>query len=574
MNKSVLILVNLILIHALLPVIPAMAQTAGYGFLQVVGGSKPDAAYRVAYMNASIYVVGYTMTFTTSPNGCGFLLILNETGAYQDLKVYCVFDYAYEELVDIAITRDGIFVIGNVRYIRPETREFDNDIVVYKLDFQGNVIWSFIIGRVGVPESSSSIHFSGDHLYIVGSSNDNALLVVLDLQGQITWSREIDLGHLERGVAVRTLGGLVYYLIRSYNKAHGYIVDHLVILDQAGVFLGGVTLEPNHYHTSLQVSGTGDLYLSGWIIDYSARTTIGFLKKLDYNLRPIWGRRLPSMLNNTMVYDISIDKTGYIYAAGRASNNAFIMKLTPLGVSLWIKTLRGERGSGSFFGVTHARGVTFATGVTSSWSSADHHTAAVVLAVTDDFQNEYVDHSRITLDSFTPRIETLSGIDILELATNTRVCNVRVASLRDRVTPRIIFLSGSIPDTTDTSEPVSTTTPTINIPMVTKTVTEYATITEYITVTLTETIRETLTVTITNQMTTPHNNTVIGDTGKPTITGSTNIEQYKSPSLPAEVFARGVAGLVEIFLALVLILGSIALLVYLINALSRYLKKS
>ena len=93
-------------------------------------------------------------------------------------------------------TTDGNILIAGTFTERPDNETVDTDALLMKLTPDGDIIWNWIYGDVGVNESASAVIETSDGGYIFagetgfpGMDDTDAWLVGTDAEGAVAWSR-------------------------------------------------------------------------------------------------------------------------------------------------------------------------------------------------------------------------------------------------------------------------------------------------------------------------------------------------------------------------------------------------
>ena len=146
-----------------------------------------------------------------------------------------------DEACSVVQTDDGGYVI--VGHTNSYANRSDYDILLIKIDGQGEELWSKTFGGVHDDQPSSLIQTDDNGFCIIGTSEHNALLVKTDQYGNISWIQiyetltfdrgqallqDDDGGYLFAGVTTSTLSGQDFWLVKTdqngtiiWNQTYG-----------------------------------------------------------------------------------------------------------------------------------------------------------------------------------------------------------------------------------------------------------------------------------------------------------------------------------------------------------------
>jgi gliding motility-associated-like protein len=196
-----------------------VAQTCSSNFLKVYGGNGSDEGLDVAYTRDSGSIVaGRTNTGSTNMNG--LLMKLNDQGSIQWSKSYG--RTFYDELSKVKQTSDGGYVaVGRTT----ESGSSQGNAWIVRTDASGNSLWSGELSSSAGPTRAKDIIQLTDGGFVLAlNANDStaqsdAVLVRIDANGNIIWSRSYDNGHGDGFYSIAQDG--------NYLIAGGYSVDNI-----------------------------------------------------------------------------------------------------------------------------------------------------------------------------------------------------------------------------------------------------------------------------------------------------------------------------------------------------------
>ncbi|MBK8739420.1 MAG: SBBP repeat-containing protein [Betaproteobacteria bacterium] len=220
------------------------------------------------------------------------------------------------------------------------TRIGDYDVLVAKLDMDGNVIWARNFGGVGAYAYGQSVAVDGaGNVFLGGVFEDaslttpalarigrgDAFVIKLDATGATIWAKNF--------------GG-------------------------SGAFV---------YAQSVATDGVGNVYLGGYFgsanLTAPALTKIGytdtFVVKLDMTGATTWARNFGGIGASTFGQSFAPDSAGSIYLSGAfggadlttpaltriGSQDAFVVKLDATGTATWAQNFGGNGASAAFHGL-------------------------------------------------------------------------------------------------------------------------------------------------------------------------------------------------------------------------------
>ena len=223
----------------------------------------------------NLYILGY---YRTGGGGyLDFIMKINRDGGVEWAKYISISPELSGTMVLYGLTLDSQGNIYLVGYIYPDPYVFGyGDIIVIKLNSDGEVLWSKIYGSE-CDEYGYAITVDGNYLYISGiiwdspiTGSTDALLLKISVNGEFIWARG--------------WGGEIY-------------------TEQAWRF-GGVATDRWH-----------NIYLSGVTYGFGAGSREVFLAKFSKNGKLIWDRTWGGT-DADDIYGITISRRGDIYLTG------------------------------------------------------------------------------------------------------------------------------------------------------------------------------------------------------------------------------------------------------------------
>ena len=180
-------------------------------WLDRFGGSSEDWARGVATASDAVYVVG-----EGNPDGAISNNFIRRYGV--DGRVGWTIGLepgsGYLQLVDVAATDDGAYVLGSMRSSRGD------DVLVAKVSSNGRVEWRARLGT-SASDSATSLSVDASGIFVAGSTRGtfegqtprggtDAFVARLDRDGDIVWVRQFGTESTDAANAVRARDGAVY----------------------------------------------------------------------------------------------------------------------------------------------------------------------------------------------------------------------------------------------------------------------------------------------------------------------------------------------------------------------------
>ena len=165
-------------------------------FLKTLGGNGTDEPRGIAYVDGNLVIIGNTNstsgTFPCGEDGEGFVAMINTNGNL--LWSECIHVGDSTELNDIFVKDGYIYIVGST------SSDFLTDILVMKLDKDGNIIWQKTLGGkdydygYGITGDTTGLYiagttFSGNIKGFHGKSgmSSDGLIAALTYDGKLRW---------------------------------------------------------------------------------------------------------------------------------------------------------------------------------------------------------------------------------------------------------------------------------------------------------------------------------------------------------------------------------------------------
>lgn len=311
-----------------------------------IGGSNAESGQSIIQLPDH----GYVIAGTTQSFGAGqrdvYVVRLDENGNLLWAKTY---GGPYDDMANSIIkTNDGALILTGTSWF---TGEGDFDLLVMKIDYQGNVIWikdfqeHFCFGSIGAQiintlDGGYAIAGTTNLHTTYGNDISNFYLVKLDVSGNLQWSKHVGgfsfdncygLAQLSDGAYV--MCGSTYYYGAGYSDAYVVKINSSLNVEWAKT-IGGTGID---FANSVIQIPDGGLALIGSTNSYGTGQHVYniYIFKLVANGNLVWsntyGRNYFSV-----GYSLINTNDGYLAVTGYATNygsgsDIFFAKVNPDG---------------------------------------------------------------------------------------------------------------------------------------------------------------------------------------------------------------------------------------------------
>ncbi len=191
------------------------------------------------------------------------------------------------------------YLTETIEFIETDDRNFviaatssSNDILVYKVDSTGTIIWQRLYDGSGINICSDLIQTRDSGFVVLISSiqapNSRAILLKLDAVGDTVWCKSFSntsVGNefLTKGLMEDTLGNLTYSAITLIGPSINKI--ELTRIDPNGTWLWSrmITGSMNDWPNALDITNTGEIILTGSTASYGGGLTNVIISRFDSN---------------------------------------------------------------------------------------------------------------------------------------------------------------------------------------------------------------------------------------------------------------------------------------------------
>jgi hypothetical protein len=323
-------------------------SSKGHGewyWAKTYGGSNTEIAYSIIQtFDGGFIVAGDTDSFGAS--GDCLIIKLDASGNFSWQKTYG--GSGLEVAWSIQQTFDGGSVVAGRTYSFGQGMA---DILVMKLDEDGNIIWQKAYGGSN-DDIAYSIQQTSDNGYIVagitksyGSGNWDGLMLKLDLNGNVVWQKTYGGSNGDLALSVNQTSDSGY-IVAGYTRSFGAgSYDFWVLkLDSAGNTIWQKTYGGNGSDQAVDIQQTIEGgYIVAGVINYAEAVSGDFwLLKLDNNGNTTWqksygGNREDSPCSIQQTSDNGYIVAGYTKSFGAVSYNYWLLKLDNTGNISWEK---------------------------------------------------------------------------------------------------------------------------------------------------------------------------------------------------------------------------------------------
>lgn len=269
-------------------------------------GAFAQQSYNLKVTDSLVYLGGRTCR-TIGIDSCDVLFFTTETNAgLSNWNFTWDGGFGYEEIDGIALESDGIILAG---WSAGEGTKID--VLLMKIDNQGNIIWQTTWGSLTARDDHQDGHIVVDDslIYVSGLYDGSPLL-----------------------------GWDGFALLAKFDKTNGNFVD--------SVKYGRQDVWPNA-ENALGMTTDGDyLYTTGYTTTSENNWDI-FVAKFDKDLNQIWYNTWGGLEDVESARAITVDDDGFIYIGGNTKSfgagelDMVLLKFNPSGELEWYKTWGG-----------------------------------------------------------------------------------------------------------------------------------------------------------------------------------------------------------------------------------------
>ncbi len=324
-------------------------QTDSY-WAKTYGGSAEDFIHSMRATTDGGYIIaGRTWSFGAGGLN-GWILKLDQNGYVSWQKTYGG-DYT-DAIVCLKQTMDGGYIVtGDTKSEGTGNQHF----WVLKLDSIGNIFWQKTYGGT-FKESAWQGQQTTDRGYIVagwtesfGAGDKDVLVLKLDENGNVLWQKTWGGSSIEYVADIsQTEDNGYIVVVRTHSFGAGDSDACLLKLDENGNVLwqktyGGIDFD---VFNSSQQTSDGGYIVAGHTVSFGAGNEDVWVLKLDENGSVLWQKTYGGP-NEDRAYEVRMTSdggyivTGYTVSFGAGNEDIWVLKLGEDGSVLWQKTYGG-----------------------------------------------------------------------------------------------------------------------------------------------------------------------------------------------------------------------------------------
>jgi len=248
---------------------------------KIYGGSERDEARSIKQTGNGYVVTGFSESYTDDVCDIRTLLLDNNGDIIQALNFdYNITDKSYA----VEITSDGGYVIAG----STETTSGDYDLMVFKVNSTGTVLWSYISNKDKYDEAYDVEETSDGGLIVCGSSGLNSgdfWILKLTASGGLDWEQNHGDADVDKAYSIKQtqdggyiVCGYTYSLENVNNDMKLLKLDSLGNIEWAKTFNGKD--DDNDVARSVIQTSDGGYAITGYTSTYTNRDDI-WIKKLN-----------------------------------------------------------------------------------------------------------------------------------------------------------------------------------------------------------------------------------------------------------------------------------------------------
>ena len=271
--------------------IPATQLPPQENWFRTFGGRLSDQAWTVAGDDEALYFA----TFQQEPGELFTDLVIYRLDHTGEVVWEIRWGGPFQEKAFILVAQEGVVYLAGTQYLSAALE--DADALVLALDAQdGHVLWSHVSGGEGYEEVDGLVIADGD-LYITGWTDQGETGMDLLLQrmdaatGTVVWTRTWGLARYDHQDGQIFLDDKYLYLSGLVNGENFFTGGDALVarFDRAtGEFVSSQTWGGALFDDGLGLTGAGDsLYVTGLTLSRGNGGQI-FLLKYDHHLNLLW----------------------------------------------------------------------------------------------------------------------------------------------------------------------------------------------------------------------------------------------------------------------------------------------
>ena len=257
-----------------------LSSTGSINWSKTINRLGDDVAYSIKQTISNDYIIAGCSSLDT--NSEVFVIKLNYNGDLIWAKTFG--DLGNDEAYSIEETNDGYIVVG-----RTNSFSSNYDVLVIKLSHNGNLLWAKTFGLEGNDEAYSIQKTNDGGYIVVGRTNSfgpdyDVLVIKLDNNGNLLWAKIFDgLGGDDEGYSIQNTTGYEYVVV---GKTHYFDTGYDVFamkLDNMGNLVGTKIFNYSQNEQAYSISTQDMLEYGYMIVGFTTMNTedVLFIKTYD-----------------------------------------------------------------------------------------------------------------------------------------------------------------------------------------------------------------------------------------------------------------------------------------------------
>lgn len=238
-----------------------------------------------------------------------------------------------EAAKSIWVMQDGSYLISAISSSYSVSGDFD--MLVMKIDSDGELLWTKMIGTSGYENVLKAIELSNGNIAILGHTDNESsaqydiTITILDENGSYLWGKTYGEAGIEIAWAMMEHDGAIYFCGDTTSMGAGYADPYIVKIDLDGNILWQYTYGGPYadHGTALTVAKDGSVVLGGLTSSASAGGLDMMLLKLSKEGTLLWSKSFGGEGKEVLFDMIRTNEGGYTLAGYTKSFDADIIDI-------------------------------------------------------------------------------------------------------------------------------------------------------------------------------------------------------------------------------------------------------